>query len=191
MLLVYGSPRAGGNSELLLDALAQGAAQAGVVPERIYLREHTYQGCTACGCCETTGRCVLKDDMEALYAPLARNRLIVLGLPIFFYGPPAIAKAFIDRAQAEWCARALARPRAEWAKHMGGTGYLLAVGATSGDKLFMPTELICKYFFDALDMDYGGGMFFRNLDAKGAVLQKPDLLKNVRQWGKHLAEETL
>lgn len=186
MLVVQGSPRAGGNSQLLAEALAEGAQSAGALVEQLYLRELAFQGCTACGGCDNTGQCVLNDDMQQVYPQLQAQDIIVLAVPMFFYGPPAIAKAFIDRAQALWNKRALARPRASWSQHEGGTGYLLGVGATKGEKLFMPTELICRYFYDALDMDYGGGLFFRNLEHKAQVREKPDMLKMARDWGVHL-----
>lgn len=189
MLGVYGSPRAKGNSDLMLDALLDGAEQAGAQVKRLYLRKLVFDGCIACGGCEKTGQCVLVDDMRQVYPLLEHHRVIVLAMPMFFYGPPAIAKAFMDRAQACWCRRALSRPREEWGRHQNGNGYLLGVGATSGEKLFMPSELMAKYFYDALDMDYKGGMFFRNLDAKGVVLQKPGILHNLRQWGAYLARE--
>ncbi len=188
MLGIYGSPRAGGNSDRLLGAVLEGAEQAGAAVERLYLRELDYQGCIACGGCEKSGECVLKDDMAGVYPMLARHCAIVLAMPIFFYGPPAKVKAFMDRAQAPWCARANAKPKEEWGRHLHGCGYILGVGATKGQQLFAPTELMAKYFYDALDMDYGGGLFFRNLDLKDAVLGKPEFLQNARQWGAHLAQ---
>jgi hypothetical protein len=54
--------------------------------------------------------------------------------------------------------------------------------------LFAPSELMARYFFDALDMDYGGGMFFRNLDAHGAVNEHPEHLQAVADWGAYMAK---
>ena len=186
LLALYGSPRVKGNSELLLDVVVQSAAKLGVKTETIYLRKLSFSGCVACGGCEKTGVCVIKDDMTKIYPLLQSTRIIVVAFPIFFYGPPAITKAFMDRAQAFWNGRALRKPPTEWKNHENGIGYVISVGATKGENLFTGSELITRYFYDALDKDYGGGMFFRNLDAKGAILNHKEYLSDMEQWANNI-----
>ena len=188
MLGVYGSPREGSNTQILLDIVLKAAEESGARVQRLYLRRMIFDSCTACGACAKTGVCILRDEMTEAYPLIEACQVMVLAFPIHFYGPPALAKAFIDRAQALFCGRALKKLKEEWGAHEGGSGYLLSVGATRGEMLFAPSELMVKYFYDALDMDYGGGMFFRNLDALAAVKGHPEHLQAVADWGAHLAK---
>ena len=186
LLGVYASPRQGGNSDLLLDKLLEGAVSAGAEVERVYARSLEIFGCRECGGCDETGVCVVDDEMTSVYPLLYEAEVIVLAAPIFFYGPPAQAKALIDRCQAAWNKRRLAKGLAAKG-HEGGIGYLIAIGATKGKDLFMPIELVARYFYDALDMDYGGGLFFRRLEAKGAVTERPETLEQAFEMGRRLA----
>jgi len=186
LLGVYASPRQGGNSDLLLDKLLEGAVSAGAEVERVYARSLEIFGCRECGGCDETGVCVVDDEMTSVYPLLYEAEVIVLATPIFFYGPPAQVKALIDRCQAAWNKRRLAKGLAAKG-HEGGIGYLIAIGATKGKDLFMPIELIARYFYDALDMDYGGGLFFRRLEAKGAVAERPETLEQAFEMGRRLA----
>ncbi len=64
-----------------------------------------------------------------------------------------------------------------------GKGYLIAVGATRGENLFEGAILTARYFFDALDMTYEGGIFFRSLEKKSAVNENPETLQEAFNLG--------
>jgi len=186
VLGIYGSPRKGGNSDLLLQQALAGARDAGGTVKEIFARDLNISGCQACGGCDKTGACILKDDMQPVYTALDHSRMIILSTPVFFYGFPAQLKALIDRAQARWSKRMLEKSNAERQKHNSGSGYLIAVGATGGKNLFAGMELSAKYFFDALDKDYQGGLFFRGVDKKGAIIEHPEAQKQAFELGRHL-----
>jgi len=66
VLIISTSPRAGGNTDLLCDQVARGAAEAGAAVEKVSLRELKISPCTECGVCERTGECAINDDMQPL-----------------------------------------------------------------------------------------------------------------------------
>lgn len=184
MLGLAGSPRRGGNSEALLDALLAGARAAGAATEKVALPELCFSPCIACGSCEKTGECILQDDMQGLYGKIMACDALVLASPIYFYSVSAFAKAAIDRAQALWSRRyVLKDPR------MGGQrkGVFVAVGATRGEKLFDGAKLTVKYFFDAAGFYPAAELLARGLDEKGAVHGRPELLGKAGELGKALA----
>ena len=187
VLGIYGSPRKGGNSAIVLDKVLEGAAAAGAEVERVYVQDLKMSGCLECGACEKDGQCIVKDDMLKVYPLLEAADVVVLASPIFFYGLPAQAKALVDRAQALWSRRMLKRPRNQWKNHESGTGYLVAVGATKGKNLFEGVGLVAKYFFDALDMDYDGGLFYRGLEGKDDAKNNPEILKEAYEFGEKIA----
>ena len=80
-----GSPRKGGNTELLL-AEAERAVQGGVVMHltRFDLNAMNIKPCQDCGGCEKTGECVVKDDMAQIYQAIRQADRIILASPVFF-----------------------------------------------------------------------------------------------------------
>jgi multimeric flavodoxin WrbA len=188
---IYGSPRPGGNSDLLLDKALEGAQSAGASIEKIFVRDLSFSGCLECGGCDETGECVLSDQMDGIYPLLRETPVIILASPIFFYGLPSQAKALVDRSQALWMKRALEKTPDQRKHYHHGRGYFIAVGATKGKSLFEGVELTARYFFDALDKSYGGGLFIKNIEKKGAIADHPTALKEAFELGVRAAKEDL
>ena len=63
------------------------------------------------------------------------------------------------------------------------------MGATKGKKLFDCVGLEAKYFFDALDMDYRGGLLLSGIEDKGEVKGHPDELKRAFDLGKSAVKD--
>ena len=187
VLGIYGSPRKGGNSDQLLDKALEGARSVGAETKGVYARDLKMSGCLECGGCDKTGQCVVQDDMQSVYPLLEEADLIFLASPIFFYGLTAQAKALIDRSQAMWSKRLLTKSPEERKSHDSGRGYLIAVGATRGKNLFEGSQLTAQYFYDALDMSYDGGIFFRSLEKKTAAQKTPETLQEAFIMGRKAA----
>lgn len=66
VLIISGSPRKGGNSDILCDRFREGAEAAGNTVEKVFLRSLKIGPCMACYGCRGKGVCVQKDDMEEL-----------------------------------------------------------------------------------------------------------------------------
>ena len=145
----------------------KGPGSAGAEIQRIYVREMKISGCQECGGCDKTGECVIPDEMQQIYPKLLDSEILFLSSPIFFYGLPSQAKALVDRSQAMWSKRVLEKSPEQRKRYDHGRGYLIAVGATKGKNLFDGVQLTAKYFFDALDKSYEGGLFFRAVEGKG------------------------
>ena len=188
ILGIYGSPRRKGNSDILLDKALESAESAGAEITKLYPRDLKMVGCIECGGCDKTGKCVVKDDMQAVYPMLESADAIILSTPIFFYGVPAQAKAVIDRGQACWRKRMITKTKEQRKAYDSGQGYLIAVAATSGKTLFDGTILTARYFYDALDMSYGGELLIRKIDKKGAILEHPEFLKEAYDFGVNVAK---
>jgi multimeric flavodoxin WrbA len=189
ILGIYGSPRKGGNSDLLLDEALKGARSAGAEVSSIRCCDLQLSGCIECAGCDETGECVVDDDMQSVYPRLMEADAIILASPIFFYSITAQAKALIDRCQAMWCRRMLDKTPEDRRIPDNGQGYLICVGATKGDNLFQGAELVAKYFYDALGMSYEGGVFIKKVEAKGDVAKHPDAMRQAFELGKKAASK--
>jgi len=184
VLGIYGSARKGGNSDQLLDKALEGAESAGAETLRIYARDLKISGCRSCGGCDKTGKCVVQDEMQSVYPLFEWADIIFLASPIYFYSLSGQVKLIVDRAQAMWSKRFLEKDVESRKRYDSGKGYLIAVGATRGKNLFDGSQLTAKYFFDALDMSYEGGIFFRRLDKKTAVNENPETLQEAFNLGR-------
>ncbi len=98
VLSISGSPRSGGNTDVLLECFSEGIASTGVQTETVFLRDYFIQPCVACEKCRKDETCTgLKDGMHLLYPKILESRGLVLGSPTHNYNVTAIVKAFIDR----------------------------------------------------------------------------------------------
>lgn len=102
VLILSGSPRKGGNSDILCDEFMRGAQEAGHIVEKIFIRDQKIGYCNACYACRESGVCVLKDGMQYVLDRMAWADVIVMASPVYFYSIDAQMKAVIDRTLAQW-----------------------------------------------------------------------------------------
>ena len=103
VLVISGSPRRGGNSDMLCDEFAKGAISAGNEVEKISLAQKNVGFCLACYYCrDHGGECAIKDDMGEILDKMLKADVIVLASPVYFYSIDAQMKALIDRTVAKW-----------------------------------------------------------------------------------------
>ena len=100
ILIVVGSPRENGNSEILANEVARGARDISGANVQIFnLYKLAIRPCIACEVCrlENSTGCVIKDDMQMLYPKLVEADTVVIASPIYFKSVSAQTKLFIDR----------------------------------------------------------------------------------------------
>ncbi len=97
VLIISASPRKGGNSDTLCDRFAQGAEESGNKVEKVFLAAKNIGYCRGCGVCNSTHKCVQKDDMAEILDKMVSAGVIVLATPVYFYSMDGQMKTFIDR----------------------------------------------------------------------------------------------
>ncbi len=185
---IMGSPRPGGNTDLLLDAALKGAEARGAEVEKVIVDRLNISPCREHYGCLNDGLCVIRDDMDALYPKLVSARCVVVASPIFFYGITAQLKALIDRCQALWARRHVLRQTWPVA---GREGAFLSVGATGGEKLFDGSIATVRYFFRTIGVEYSEELLVRGVDEKGDILKHPSALRDAFDLGGRLAQRGL
>ena len=85
VLAVVGSPRKGGNTDVLIDQMISGAARAGAEVEKIYLNDMKITPCQACMSCKKKPGCVIKDDMQGLYPKIMAAEGLLFGTPVYWW----------------------------------------------------------------------------------------------------------
>ena len=159
ILILSGSPRKDGNTELLAEAFAKGAAAHHHV-EILSVRDYRVNPCLGCNVCfvSESNSCTQKDDMSVIYEKMNQANMLVIASPVYFYGITAQLKAVIDRFH---------NPIRDTfhIKKMA----LLLVGAASLPELFdaILTEYnLCMKFFNIED---AGKVLVRGVKEKGDI----------------------
>lgn len=183
---VLGSPRVGGNVDILLDAALQGAAEAGAAATKLALNDLSIRPCQDCGGCSQTGRCVIRDDMDQVYEAIERMDGMVLASPVYFGGVTAQTKAMIDRCQALWARKyLLGHPIS--ADGQNKHRDVLLVSTLAGDAVEdiegIRTEV--RYFVDTLDSEYME-LIFPRIARSGEVGEHWEAVGQAREAGAQL-----
>ena len=182
------SPRTGGNSEILLDRLIEGATEGGANVEKLHVPRLTIAGCVECNGCFGHGYCVVEDDFQHVAKKITDADRVVIATPVFFMAPSAQAKAMIDRCQSFWARKyVLKAPLKEESSGLERRGVWISVGGTRGVKLFDGIKLTMEYFFDAIYISSYVDVKAWHADAKGEILKQQDVLREAHEKGVELA----
>ncbi len=125
---ICGSPREGGNTELLLKMCMDELEKLGFETSIIKLRLFKIAPCLSCRKCLETGNCVIDDDMTRKVIPrLLDSDAIVIASPVYFNNVSSHVKTFMDRT---WCIRGKLRNKVGGAIVVG-RGYGLESALTA------------------------------------------------------------
>lgn len=191
VIAFLGSPREGGNTELLLTEAMKGIQSAGSSSPLFRLNAMTIMPCQNCGGCDETGICAYEDEMMEIYAAIRSCDRIILASPIFFSALSAQTKIMIDRCQAFWCEKYLLKKPIPAGPH-GRKGLLLLVGGQKkeiGMQGMQCAETSARAFFRTINVSEHKTLAYTGIDAKGAIHKHPSALKEAFEAGKELVKE--
>jgi multimeric flavodoxin WrbA len=175
VLGIVGSPRRGGNTDVLVTEVLAGAAAAGAEVEKVVLTDLKIAPCSACDACRGAGQCVMEDDMSDLVGRMARSDVWVLGTPVYWWGPTAQFKAFLDRWYAFDQERELFRNRR----------VIFVIPSGGGDRYARHTAGILEDVANYLDMDHRETILAGGTGSPGAVSKRGDLMDRASRAGRH------
>lgn len=188
ILCIHAGERAQGNSSALYDEAIKGAESQGALIERLAVRDLVFEPCIACRGCDETGECVIRDDMQRVYALLRECDRFLIASPIYFWSLPGRFKCLIDRCQAFWVAKFVLKQKvAANPSGMERRAAFLSVCGFQADKMFPPAEKIIRAFLNCIDAKLAHTLYVPGTDRAGAVLEKPEILRQAHDIGRALA----
>lgn len=98
VLVITTSLRPGSNSDMLAEAFARGAREAGHEVACVSLKGKTLGFCKGCLACQTTHRCAIRDDAAALTEQMGKADVIAFVTPVYYYEMSGQMKTLLDRA---------------------------------------------------------------------------------------------
>ena len=102
VLIVSASFRPDSNSHALCQEVAKGVKAAGNKAEIIRLKDKKIGFCTGCYACQKTGKCVIKDDANAIVEKICRADAVVFGTPVYYFSIAGQLKTLLDRCVFKW-----------------------------------------------------------------------------------------
>jgi len=185
VLGINASPRAGGNTDMLLEQVFAGARENGAETEKIILGKLKFSPCLECADMKDDGSCIVRDEMQSVYEKIKSADALVFASPIFFGSLSAQAKMMIDRFQCVWRAKYITKQKAGYKKI---NGVFISVEGSDRDDFFENAKAIVKNFFAVIDVRYKGELFCSGVDAKGAMSKRQDYLRKAFELGGRIAK---
>ena len=181
VLAIVGSPRRKGNTDILVDRILSGAKDAGADVEKIHLKGLTIKECDGCYACWKGKLCPKKDDMNDLYPKIDAADVVVFGTPVYWFGPTALLKAFIDRLIYFNCPEN--RP-----KIAGKAAFIASPFEDTDMETAAPMLAFFEKCFDYLEMKPAGRILVPGVADKGDILKKNKALEQAYQLGANLGK---
>lgn len=178
LLGIVGSPRKGGNTELLVNEVLKAAQQEGAETELIYLEDFSLAPCHGCRTCFETKNCVINDDVEKIFGKIVDADGVIIGSPVYFYNVNAQTKTFIDRVGYLH----MARGRKAFKNKVGGA---VAVAGSSGTVNALSSIL---QFLAASGMIIATPLVRAIAPGKGDVLKDTRGMESARELGKSITQ---
>lgn len=97
VLMLNGSPNEKGCTYTALSEVAAALGENGMDSEIFHIGKEAIHGCTACGACAKTGRCVFDDGVNVILEKMAGCDGLILGSPVHFAAPGGSILSFCDR----------------------------------------------------------------------------------------------
>lgn len=181
ILAVVGSPRKNGNTHILVNKIIEGAGEKGAQAELLFLGDLNIEECDGCHVCWKGKPCGKHDDMNPIYKKIIDNDVIIFGTPVYWYGPTALMKGFIDRFVYFNCPENRAK--------ITGKSAVLAIPFEE-DNLETAAGVVAFFekSLDYLQMNLIDKILVGGVSRKGDILKKKDIIKKAYQLGKGLAK---
>ncbi len=175
IVVVQGSPRAGGNCTTLSLWATEAARDLGKTVRLIFPDELEIRPCIGCYQCYNTGSCTFTDDMEQVIRDLSAAKLLVICSPVYTETVPGQLKILIDRCQAFHAAESFD----ETARKGRLKGIVIATAGRKGMTNLDCTRRVLRSFMRNLGIEPAGEILIDALDERKDVSTMPGMREKV------------
>ena len=97
ILMINGSPHANGNTAQALDEMKKIFENEGIEIEYVHVGNKDIRGCTGCGSCFKTKKCVIEELVNEIAPIFEQCDGMVVGSPVYYAAPNGALLAFLNR----------------------------------------------------------------------------------------------
>lgn len=175
--LINGSLRAGGNTDVIIKSLLDGAGSSDVTIQKFVLRDLHLNGCKGCYHCYKNDDCSIDDDMQGIHDAIQKCDLMIFASPLYWWGVTGLMKTFIDRLYLYY-------PKSN--THLVAGKKLLFLIPMNvnekqhGRKAYLseiePIQMTLNYIFKRLEIRIVDIVFYSGLNSKGDASKNNEYL---------------
>lgn len=183
VLALCGSARRGGNTDILLEEILNGAKEYGASTEKLFLSDFSIKPCTGCTLCKEQEACSQIDDYGLLLESIFSAHAVVIGSPVYMGQVSGQTKLFLDRL---YQLRRADRTMKFDGAHVRGA-IVVTCGAPSQEHPQAAAASL-KILFRFLNQPKTLEVIGTSLGPRGAAKDRDGLLEEAREVGRRLME---
>jgi multimeric flavodoxin WrbA len=180
VLLINGSIRVDGNTDILVAKITEGAKDIGINTSLIELKNKKILNCNGCYVCLNKSTCSLEDDMTDIYNQINKAEIMIFLSPLYWCGVTGLMKTFIDRLFFYY------HPQNK--KLISGKKAIIVTVMNQKDTT-QETEILIDFYnrlFASLEIKLSDKFLFGDVMGKGAILNKDEYLHQAYSIGRNL-----
>lgn len=164
ILIINGSPRRNKNCSKIIENITKKFDENNIKYEVVNIYKMNIDYCTACGYCERTGKCVIKDDMTPLYTDFDNSKGTIVVSPMFFQSISTKVKTLVDRTQVFYSSKyILKKPSIDTNKERRGM-FIAVGGQPKYENQFLGGQLVMDLFFKCINTKLIDNIYMSNSD---------------------------
>lgn len=164
ILIINGSPRRSKNCNKIIEDITNKLDENQLNYEVLNIYKMNIDYCTACGYCERTGKCIIKDEMTPLYEEFDKSIGTIVVSPMFFQSISTKIKTVVDRTQAFYSSKyILKKPSIDTQKERRGM-FIAVGGQPKYENQFLGGQLVMDLFFKCINTKLISNVYMSNSD---------------------------
>lgn len=164
VLIINASPRKNKNCFFISDIISSKLKARNIISKIFNVYDMNIEYCNACGFCEKTGYCRIKDEMTPMYEIFNKSKGTIVVSPVYFDSVTAKLKTLVDRTQAFYASKyILKKPSIDRSKKRIGM-YIAVGGANPYDTQFKGGQIVMDFFFKSINTKLMYNLYLNNTD---------------------------
>ncbi|MGL4911768.1 MAG: flavodoxin family protein [Romboutsia sp.] len=164
ILIINGSPRKNKNCFKITNEVNSALIENAISCKIFNIYDMDIEYCTACGFCDKTGYCRIKDDMTPMYEMFNKAKGVIVISPVHFDCISAKVKTVVDRTQAIYASKYILN-KSSIDRDKKRIGMYIAVGgSTPYPSQFMGGQTVMDFFFKSVNNKLMYNLHLNNTD---------------------------
>lgn len=164
ILIINGSPRRSKNCSKVIENITKKLDENNLSYEVLNIYKMNIDYCTACGYCDRTGKCIIKDEMTPLYEEFDKSIGTIVVSPMFFQSISTKVKTLVDRTQAFYSSKyVLKQPSLDTKKERRGM-FIAIGGQPEYENQFLGGQIVMDLFFKCINTKLTSNVYMSNSD---------------------------
>lgn len=188
ILIINGSPRKSKNCFKIANEVNNVLIENNLTSQIFNIYDMEIDYCTACGFCDKTGYCRIKDDMTPMYEMFDKAKGVIVISPVHFDCISAKLKTVVDRTQAIYASKYVLN-KSSIDRNKRRIGMYIAVGGSQDyETQFMGGQTVMDFFFKSVNNKLLYNLHLNNTD-KVEYEENIEFRKKLRQNLKHYIKD--